>query len=102
MVTLNEIIFSGIILAIIVLCVTSTKIVLDSSIHSNAEKQKMVLQVWLLPVLGALLAVSRLKADAVRNRELSDQALVNRLEELTEKIETMRTQIEKEKKRKMH
>ncbi|MFV2056179.1 MAG: hypothetical protein ACC707_06900 [Thiohalomonadales bacterium] len=102
MYTVNLIIFIGIIIALLVLSIVTTRIVIESSIHSSAEKKRLILLIWLLPIVGALLSVSRIKKDERHVREQADQAMVNKLDELTGKIDAMRLQVEHEKKRKMH
>lgn len=99
---IDALILAGILLVLLVLNFITSKQILESSMLSPSEKKIALLMIWLLPVIGALLAVSRLKRDAELFREKADQEMIEKLNELTTKIDGMREAVEQQKKSKLH
>ena len=99
---INLLILIGIVVTTVILNLVTTKQILDSSIPLKPDGRKIIVAIWLLPVFGALMAVSRLRQQAEVNQQQVEQAMIEKVNQLTSKIDGMRAQVEQKRGNKLH
>ncbi|WP_455200559.1 hypothetical protein [Kaarinaea lacus] len=88
-------------IAIVYLNYMCTQIIQSSQIHSAEKKQKLVLIVWLLPVLGVFLALFKINKDIKKNREKVEGEIAPAIRELADKLKTLESDIQREKQKEL-
>jgi len=99
---INTIILGGLIVSILLLSAVTSKQILTSVYYTAEEKKRIMLFIWLLPIIGSLMAVRKLREGAIQHKEKMDDAMVDKLNQLTAKIDGMRYQVEQKDKKQLH
>jgi len=99
---INTLILGGIVVSILLLSAVTSKQILTSVYYTAEEKKRILLFIWLLPIIGSLMAVSKLREGAIQHKEKLDKDMVDKLNQLTAKIDGMRYQVEQKEKNKLH
>ena len=99
---INTFILAGIVISTILLSAVTSKQIMTSIYFTHEEKKRIILFIWLLPIIGSLKAVSKLREGAMQHKEKMEQAMIDQLNQLTAKIDGMRHEVEKKHKKKLH
>ena len=73
------------------------QIIQSSQIHSPEKKQKLVLIVWSLPILGVFISLFQINKDIKKNREKVEGEIAPAIRELADKLRVLESDIQKEK-----
>ena len=85
------------VILIVALNIVGTNTVLRSSIHTQADKRRYVLLIWLLPLFGVILSMLLFEKDLKKKKDKSEQELISALKKFTESVDHLKTEIEQKK-----
>lgn len=94
--------------AIVLLNVMCTNIIKSSQIHNQKAKNKLLLLVWGVPVLGVFMAIMRINKDIKLNRQKMEQDIVPTIRKIADKIKGLEADLQsqnpsyREQKKKLH
>ena len=74
--------------------ITSSKTVSSSQIHSDAEKQKYLMMIWLLPIVGTMLAMWLINKDIRKNQHEMEGEIAPVIKELGDRLKKLESSIQ--------
>ena len=83
--------------AIVMLNVMCTNIIKSSQIHSQKQKNKLLLLVWGVPVLGVFLSILRINKDIKLNRKKMEEDIVPTIRKIADKIKGLEADLQAQK-----
>ena len=95
-------IFIGIVL-VFALNVESSKTVTSSQIHSEQEKRKFKIIIWVLPVIGTMIAMWLINKDIRKKQHQMEEEIAPAIKELGDRLKKLESGIQrKQNKNKLH
>jgi hypothetical protein len=91
------------VIAVVALNIASGKTVSSSEIHSDAEKRKFLLMIWLLPIVGTMLAMWFINKDIRKSQHEMEDEIAPAIKELGDRLKKLETRIhQKQNNQKLH
>ena len=91
------------VISVVALNIASSKTVSSSEIHSEAEKQKFLMLIWLLPIVGTMLAMWLINKDIRKSQDEMEDQIAPAIKELGDRLKKLESSIQqKQNNSKLH
>jgi len=86
------------IVPVVALNIVATKTIINSKIHSEANKRVMYIIVWAIPIFGVLLAMLKINKDIKKIESQSEDKLTDALKHFTDSITVIEANLQRKQK----